>query len=178
MKTSAPLHTIHIEAAAQKHAPSAPVNVCQCRNGECFKHMASVICLNRRQLQERSLSAALHAEQGSSTTKQLPPLFEASTQTRPPCRSAMARTIESPKPAPPNSRKRDLSTRKKGSKTCSRNCGGIPIPSSEISTRICPSSRTASIFTVPLGRLYLIAFSTRLQKARSNNMRFPQTVPG
>ena len=37
-----------------------------------------------------------------------------STQTKPPWSSAISHTSESPSPAPPYSRLRDLSTRKKG----------------------------------------------------------------
>ena len=51
---------------------------------------------------------------GSSTAMVVPLSELSSTQTEPPWRSAISHTRESPSPAPPYSRLRDLSTRKKG----------------------------------------------------------------
>ena len=51
---------------------------------------------------------------GSSTAMVVPLSELFSTQTEPPWRSAISHTRESPSPAPPNFRLRDLSTRKKG----------------------------------------------------------------
>ena len=51
---------------------------------------------------------------GSSTAMVEPFSELSSTQTEPPWRSAISHTRESPSPAPPYSRLRDLSTRKKG----------------------------------------------------------------
>ena len=55
---------------------------------------------------------------GSTTTNLLPRCGALSTQISPLCSSTMARTKESPSPAPPDWRDLDLSTRKKGSKIC------------------------------------------------------------
>ena len=54
------------------------------------------------------------APAGSSTAMVVPLSELSSTQTEPPWRSAISHTRESPSPAPPYSRLRDLSTRKKG----------------------------------------------------------------
>ena len=51
---------------------------------------------------------------GSSTAMVVPPSELSATQTRPPWRLAISHTRDSPSPAPPNSRLRDLSTRKNG----------------------------------------------------------------
>ena len=51
---------------------------------------------------------------GSPTAMVVPFSELSSTQTEPPWRSAISHTSESPSPAPPYSRLRDLSTRKKG----------------------------------------------------------------
>ena len=65
------------------------------------------------ELSGRNLEIQLHCT-GSSTAMTVPFSELFSTQTEPPWSSAISHTSDSPSPAPPYSRLRDLSTRKKG----------------------------------------------------------------
>ena len=66
---------------------------------------------------------------GSSTAMVVPLSELSSTQTEPPWRLAISHTKESPSPAPPYSRLRDLSTRKKGRKMLCQSSCGMPLGS-------------------------------------------------
>ena len=66
---------------------------------------------------------------GSSTAMVVPFSELSSTQTEPPWRLAISHTSESPSPAPPYSRLRDLSTRKKGWKMLCQSSCGMPLGS-------------------------------------------------
>ena len=71
--------------------------------------------LSGGQKQRLAIACAVFSAPAGSSTAMVVPLSElSSTQTEPPWRSAISHTRESPSPAPPYSRLRDLSTRKKG----------------------------------------------------------------
>ena len=71
--------------------------------------------LSGGQKQRLAIAYAVFSAPAGSSTAMVVPLSElSSTQTEPPWRSAISHTRESPSPAPPYSRLRDLSTRKKG----------------------------------------------------------------
>ena len=69
---------------------------------------------------------SVSAPAGSSTAMVVPLSELSSTRTQPPWRLVISHTRESPSPAPPYSRLRDLSTRKKGWKMLRRYSSGMP----------------------------------------------------
>ena len=113
-----------------------------------------------------ALGKSFSAPAGSSTAMVVPLSELSSTQTEPPWRSAISHTNESPSPAPPYSRLRDLSTRKIGWKMLCRYSYGMPQPVSETRIRSFSVSCVTQTRTEPPGRLYLTAFSVRLKISR------------
>jgi hypothetical protein len=88
----------------------------------------SVSIAKRSQLPDDTGGFSDARASGSLTRNRLPFPNALSTCTSAPCAVQTDLTIERPRPAPPSSRERALSTRKKRSKTCGTASGGIPIP--------------------------------------------------
>jgi acid phosphatase (class A) len=97
------------------------------------------------------LRAALSRAQrsGHSSASRAPPrLALEAALTRPRCSMATRATIASPRPKPPVSRLRLVSSRVKAWNTEARRSSGIPSPSSSTTMRHNPSSRASSMVTL------------------------------
>jgi len=98
------------------------------------------------------LRAALHLEQaqrsGHSSVRRAPPRLALEPATiLPRCRAAIRATIASPRPNPPVSRLRLVSSRVNAWNTDARWVSGIPSPSSSTTSRQSPFSRATSMRT-------------------------------
>src|SRR5262249_13892075 len=127
------------------------------REGAEISHSPSVVPADS----ERSL------RRGSSIVKLAP-----SAYARPPWRSAIARTIGSPRPDPFPL----LRPRQKRRNACSASYGWSPGPSSLTVTSAWPSFPPTVTVIRPSAGPYLRAFWTRFSTARSSAARSPRTL--
>lgn len=96
----------------------------------------------------QELRAALSQRSGHSSASRAPPrLALDSTDTRPRCSIATRATMASPRPKPPVSRLRLVSSRVKAWNTEARCSSGMPSPSSSTTSRHRPFLRVTSMFT-------------------------------
>jgi acid phosphatase (class A) len=96
----------------------------------------------------QELRAALAQRSGHSSANRAPPrLTLESTDTRPRCSMATRATMARPRPNPPVSRLRLVSSRVKARKIAARSASGIPSPSSSTRMRQHPFSWATSILT-------------------------------
>jgi acid phosphatase (class A) len=97
----------------------------------------------------RELRAALAQPSGHSSVSRAPPRVALdSADTRPRCKLATRATMASPRPKPPVSRLRLVSSRVKAWNTEARWASGIPSPSSSTTSRQTPFSRATSMVTM------------------------------
>ena len=117
--------------------------------GMLWKAIAPDSALRERRRRRGARAARGAKPRGHSSASRAPPrLALESAIARPPCRAAIRATMASPRPNPPVSRLRLVSSRVKARNTAARSASGIPSPSSSTTRRQSPFSRATSMLTL------------------------------
>ena len=118
---------------------------------------------------------------GITTSKVVPSPFVLSTAMVPPIFSTRFFVMDMPSPVPPYSERADMPSCVKGSNTCCRKSGDMPMPVSRHLNCICdvvPSLESSRqvMYILPLGLLYLMALLRMLVMMRLRCRGLPTSL--